>query len=226
MRYFNESIPDNCSLQRFFDGNWYTAVEPDSKSLEKIVPKSLRSGYSHWIVAADKNKIQGPAVLVCDLNTGQPVYSLSQEGVFQKSDGQSTVFLNAAQSHFNRLAGKDGYLGTASSKNQNEASQVFFPQLFAGENPVSFQMRDGRWIYNQDSSYVLADPQMDRIFPHHNQYLLLEKVHLGKPTGEQRVLMVQPPLLDLEKSIISAGYDSNISIRIPILIYGIAQSSI
>ena len=207
MRYHNGG-----HIQRLFNGTWYTAVEPQSESLDKLVPRSLRSGHSHWISTGNKD----PLVLVCNLQTGQPVYTQSPNGNL-RTDGQATVVRKPVKSHFDRLAGADWHLGLANNQDKENASKVFFPQIFSPEgDQVSFQLRNGRWIYNADPSYALADPQINRMFNHHDQYLLLEKVNrLGYPTGEQRLLMVQPPLSDPEQRITSGAYDSTIQINLP-----------
>ncbi|MBA3238178.1 MAG: DUF3638 domain-containing protein [Parachlamydiaceae bacterium] len=200
-------------IQRLYNGVWYTAVAPDSASLNPIVPRPLRSGNSHWI-STGGSKV--PSVLVCDLQSGQTIYTQNWNGSLL-TDSQTTVIRKSVQSHFDRLAGAEWHLGMTNNQNGESASKVFFPQVFSPDgDPVNFQLRDGRWIYNADPSYALADPQMDRMFPHHNQYLLLEKVNrLGYPTGEQRLLMVQPPLSNPDARIVSEAYDSGIYIRLP-----------
>ncbi len=172
-------------------GKWYTAVSPDDAALNPCVPNSLRSGYSHWISEG------GAEVLICDLKTGELVYKQNDSGELQTADGK-VVIRDPSLSHFDRMAGGGWHIGIAADK-------VIFPQVFAGGEAVSFRKQGGRWIYEADPSYALADPQRDQLFPHHNQYLLLEKINGPK---RERLLMI-------DANLSSGAYDSKIKIHMP-----------
>jgi hypothetical protein len=210
------------SLQREFANKWFTAIKPDDTVLKDLVPSSLRVGYSHWI--AEKPDNGGISLLVCDRNSGIPVFAQNTDGVFQtiKSlknwDGKASSLLNQenqcvirfpAYSSFSRLL--SSYIGFTDSKDTTEASQVLFPQISSpnGE-PVRFDRRDGRWVYAADPSFAIAEPQLNNLFVHHNDYLVLEKI--GRPS-ERQLLIIQPPL-PLGK-LKSNAFDSTIQLEIP-----------
>lgn len=212
-------------LQREFSGKWYTAAAPSDTKLDQVVPACLRSGYSHWVA---ENPVAGEiAVLVCDLKTGLPAYIQDVSGAFiavnipENWDGKAASLIDSSQKRivrfpsnnsFQRLANPSSYIGLSETKDATDASQILFPQISSSNGePVRFdRRRDGRWIYAADPSYALADPQLNQLFPHHNQYLVIEK--LGRPDDRQ-LLMLQPPLP--KGKLKSNAYDPQIQFEIP-----------
>lgn len=192
-------------IQRLIGNTWYTLVPPDSKDLATIVPGVFRAGYSHWI--ANKPEAGDFPVMVCDLETGIPAYVQNKEGHFlavdkkAKWDGTSPsirtlrrgiAVREPEENIFNRLL-KNGAVGLH-EEGEVEASRVEFPQLITSRGePLVFRRLGSQWVYDLDPSYVLEDPQLDKLFPHHDQLLVLRKRPMaGSAGGELKVLMLQP----------------------------------
>ncbi len=218
---FGRSRSGDKLLKRQIDSTWYSFVPPDTDQLDLLVPKLLRSGYSHWIT--QKPELDEPTLLICDLKTGRPRYIQKYDGCLEAVTStkdwscsfknirtciNSLIFRKPTENIFDRLLSPGAYI-VYHSENDKQASKVEFPQLktASGDSVIFRQEKNGTWIYQPDPSFEVESPQLDQLFAHHNQYLVLKK----RESTERKLLMVQPPKI---QDIKSSAYSPKIKLEI------------
>lgn len=247
------------SIERKLGDHWFAAMHQSqinnyNYKFDTIVPQPLRIGYSHWVPKGD---VKDVSLLICDLSTGKPKFIQDSQGrlhsvkVPSNWDGHvdalertGIVLREPEKTVFHRLDKKAGneFLALSKETEEGNASTIRFERVFTPDGSrLRFFKKEGRWLYGPNPSWAMADPQVDGLFRHHNHYLLLHELDKkGKPTGRQKILMLQPQVkssgpnnaetlyeassyykpqsrdVTLPQGVSSSAYSSKISFSIPL----------